>query len=414
MWFDYNGCSALGTISSVASDGSSVTVTTPNIVNTASEMSYPCPIAVPQGQGSIVTNIHITGYDPNGIYYDTRDFAASQAQYTFQSLQVTSVRDEATGTNSGSILGGDTVDIFGSGFEEPSGGSLHVCFTQTAAQMAAAGSGGVGVSDCLLSTTDGTVTVDSPEQLSVTVPNYAGEAAHIPSGQSAFDADVQVDILDASDNDVDSPINPGDEFDFELPQVDSVRDEATGTNSGSILGGDTVDIFGSGFEQPRGGSVTVCFNQTSAQAAATGVAPATQCPATTDLNTVTIDSDEQLTVTSPELADEVNNIPTGQSDLETDVIVMVSDAQVNVVVSPMTPQDIYDFDLPQVNSVSDVTSGNGTSSSGSILGGDALSVAGSGFVEPPGGSANVLFEVNGKTVKTVPVSSMKCFQIGCW
>ena len=175
----------------------------------------------------------------------------------------------------------------------------------------------------------------------VTAPDLASLAGDITPGQADLTTDVVVEIFppatDGVAQGVDSPINPGDEFDFELPQVDSVRDEATGTNSGSILGGDTVDIFGSGFEQPQGGSVTVCFNQTSAQAAATGVAPATQCPATTDLNTVTIDSDEQLTVTSPELADEVNNIPTGQSDLETDVIVMVSDAQVNVVVSPMTP-----------------------------------------------------------------------------
>ena len=289
---------------------------------------------------------------------------------------ITSVTDEQTAKNSGSILGGDTVIIKGSGFVVPAGGSSEVRFRVASPQEE------FPVNE---------VTVVSPTEIKAKVPNMAAAADKIPSGKTGLATDVIVAITDAFSHRVESPSEHDgtgpDSFEAQLPVITSVTDEQTAKNSGSILGGDTVIIKGSGFVVPAGGSSEVRFRVASPQEEFL-------------VNEVTVVSPTEIKAKVPNMAAAADKIPSGKTGLATDVIVAITDAFSHRVESPSehdgTGPDAFEALRPLVNSVEDQET---HTNEGSILGGDTLKIKGEGFGLPKGGHISVLFYSKGGVVK---------------
>ena len=222
-------------------------------------------------------------------------------------------------------------------------------------------------------------------EIKVKLPDMAEAADKIPAGKSALATDVLVVITDASANTVESPSEKNgtgpDAFAAVLPQVSNVSDEQTGTHEGSILGGDLVTIHGSGFVVPTGGKAEVKF-----RVAGSGE--------TFGAGEVTPVNSSEIKVKLPDMAEAADKIPAGKSSLATDVLVVITDASTNTVESPSekngTGPDSFEALLPVVTSVTDEQTAK---NSGSILGGDLVTIHGSGFVIPAGGSSEVRFRV---------------------
>ncbi len=301
--------------------------------------------------------------------------------YEALSLAVESVTDEVTGTNTGSILGGDQLKIEGSGFEVPEGGTATVTFEQH----------GEVLGEPLTATAKGT------EELLVTAPDFAKYESKIPEGKSALELTVRV-TLEIGGEKIESELLIGedegdDTYLASEPTITSVTDEQTGTNQGSILGGDTLKIKGSGFTIPAGDKGGISFNLYGGGVVA-GAAHET------------VLSDTEIEVTVPDLAKYEDQIPSGQNALKLELRALIEDTEDNIVASPKETA-VFEALAPQVDSVVDESTGK---SQGSALGGSTLSIKGTGLAVPAGGTAKIAFipkpgELLGEEVSATAVSA---------
>ncbi len=301
--------------------------------------------------------------------------------YEALSLAVDSVIDETTGTNYGSILGGEQLRIEGSGFEVPAGGTATVTFEQN----------GEVLGEPVTATSGGT------EDLFLTTPDFAKYEPKIPDGTSALELTVRVTLeIDGEKIESERLFGEDEGNDTYLasePAITSATDEQTGTAQGSILGGDTLKIKGSGFTVPAGGLATISFN----------LYPDGEVVGTAH---ETVTGDTELEVTVPDLAKYKDQIPSGQNALKLELRALIEDAEGNVVES-FKEAAVFEVLAPKVESVVDESTGT---NQGSVLGGSTLTIKGSGLTVPGGGEAEVAFvathgEALGEDVTATPISA---------
>jgi len=311
---------------------------------------------------------------------------------------VTSVTDQSTGTNSGSILGGDTLTVKGSGFKLSDDEEAEVQFFL--------GSNMVASSE---------VTPTSGGEIEVEAPKLGSSAKDVPEGATGLALDVRVQITyENEDGETETVKSPSelngtgpDSFEALIPKVGSVIDEASDSDQGPIFGGQTLQIDGSGFDVPQGDKATVSF-ELDGEVLGESVE-------------VTPDSATEIEVKAPDLAKYDSRVAAASrrpafggpgvalfdpdldstaGDLVLEVFVAVQDAAKDLVSSPAGAGDAYDEDGPYISSVANERTGN---KQGSILGGETLKIEGSGFEVPEGGEAKVEFYVGATRVKTVAV-----------
>ncbi|HEX4437267.1 MAG TPA: hypothetical protein VH061_10780, partial [Solirubrobacteraceae bacterium] len=279
---------------------------------------------------------------------------------TSEELEVTSVEDTTTGLDSGSILGGDTLKIKGSGFEVPEEGEAEVQLFL----------GGKSISSAV-------VTPISNSEIEVISPDLSALQSQVPDGADGLATDVRVKITTSEGGKHQETISPSsldgtgpDRYDAVVPQVTSVTDEGSGNDRGSILGGDTLKIKGSGFGAPQGGKTMVAFSLGGEQLGSKVEASSV--------------SAKEVTVSAPDLASFASKIPADKEGLPLDVTVITS-STTKEVHSKTVSGDAFEALLPKVSSVEDVETKEPV---GSILGGETLAIKGSGFNVPVGGTAS--------------------------
>src|SRR6202000_33481 len=172
---------------------------------------------------------------------------------------ITSVTDETTKKADGSILGGDTLKIKGLSFNAPADASIVVKFNL----------GGDTVKTVPVKTDETSCEEGCEEtakqtstELTVETPNLANLAKQIPEGKEGLPLNLTIEIKTKTDEVESKSSHDGkgeDAFEALLPKVTSVEDVETKAPGGSILGGETLKIKGSGFNVPVGGSAAVRF-----------------------------------------------------------------------------------------------------------------------------------------------------------
>lgn len=362
VWFDYEGCGVVATPES-ASGGTSLYVTTPNFGEPPDGSFYPCAPVIPSGVARVDSQVRVTGFDPNGVYYDTKDQdpEGSHAEFTFNSLQVTSVRDTATGCNCDSVLGGDPVTIEGAGF--PSGGA-------SAKVMFFLGTTAVETIE---------VQPSSPTLIELTAPDLARLVSKIPKGKPGLSLNVVVAYQQAEGKTVESPSSKDgrgrDLYEALVPSVESVEDTATHSRHGSVFGGDTLLLKGRGLPAPgtKEASTFVHF-----ALGASGDSPdflgehvAAEAVSATELRLI-----------APDMSRFARDVTPGQGALALNAQIELVNAEGTISgYSGFEPDgpDVYEALVPLVESVEDTAT---HSSHGPILGDDTLVLRGKGFATP--------------------------------
>lgn len=370
-----------------------LTVETPNLANLAK--------SIPEGKEGLPLNVTVAIVTKTEEVESKSSFDG-EGDDAFEALlpKVSSVADKETGEPVGSILGGETLQIKGSGFNVPVGGSASVRFylggdpvKTVEVEENPEGEGGNGFA--------------TPDEIQIPAPDLASLQDQIHEGSAGLPLDVVVAIKDAGGNEVLSPSNltgeGEDAFIAAIPVVLSVTDETTKANNGSILGGDILKIKGVAFNAPPGATVAVKFNL--------GEDTVKTVPVNTELSeceegceeAAPAQSSTELTVETPDLASLAASIPDAKEGLPLNVTVEIK-TKTDDVESKSTfdgkGDDAFEALLPKVSSVEDPETGL---ASGSIVGGETLAIKGSGFNVPEGGSAQVKFVLGGDVVKTVEV-----------
>ena len=174
-------------------------------------------------------------------------------------------------------------------------------------------------------------TVLSTSEIDVSAPDLAAFEDEISAGQDDLATEVSVQLSNPDDESesVDSATSAAADYDALIPVVDSVVDEATGESSGSITGGETLIVKGSGFEVPDGGEASVSFLDSETEEELSDVE-------------VTPLSDSEIEVSSPDLsADESKAAKDGV--LLTDVRVSIEDDEGAVADSELSDADEFSF-----------------------------------------------------------------------
>jgi hypothetical protein len=301
------------------------------------------------------------------------------------------VIDTTTDTDTASILGGQTLRITGSGFEVPAGGEAKAVlyYRETS------------IHDVPLDV-DIPVTPNSPTEIELEAPDVSFLGPVLPDEDD--EAPIRVEIqISRGGHTVGSPEEAeeeGDVYKAKLPKVKSVSDEETGQPEGSIFGGEsTLVIKGSGFEVPEGDEEFVEVYHDEQELAKTPVTP---------------ENDGEIQVETPDLTDYRDDVAAGQSALKTEVFIVIvrddSEAASRTYEvqaeeeeeeeEPATLNDEYNARVPFVSSIVNGATGE---ADGSILGGAALTIDGSGFQAPEGASEYVEFDEHGEQLTRVPV-----------
>ena len=342
-----------------------ITAVTPN----DSAQYQSCAIA--GGEDTLTADVIVTVPDA-ALGSNIASVAQSQDQFTFDNLPVVSqVYDLTTNEPSGPIIGNDQMGIKGTAFTN----ATEVVFSLPSDPNAPVDTVGVAAFD------DNDIFLPEPD-----VAAFAGD---IPAGQSGLLLDVSVGIPDADGDGgfTFSPITAKSVFTFTLPQVASVIDTTTNTNSGPLIGQDQLNITGTGFNLQNGGSLAVQFEVNG-----TTVWQSTSADSVQVNSTGTV-----LTLTEPDLIALENQISQGQPGLVTDVVVEVYDGQGAKVSSPTNPTDQFTFTVPEVASVINT---DGGTNSGSVAGGETVKIKGSNLT-PPGPTTDVIVtftDPDGKSV----------------
>jgi hypothetical protein len=348
----FGGGEQVGDLDETFKSDSEIEVEVPDLAKYADE--------IPSGQDALGLEVRYSIEDAEEL---SAVSAKEAAVFEATVPKIESVEDTTTKTDSGSILGGDTLIIKGHGFTVPAGGKATVALDS------------YGDDGELGSLLDETVKSDS--EIEVEVPDLAGWADKIPSGQDALELEVRDFIEDAEENSVTSAKEAA-VFEVTVPEIESVEDTTTKTDSGSIFGGDKLIIKGHGFTVPAGGKASVTLN----------IFGGGELVGSLDED---VESDTEIEVEVPDLAKYADKIPSGLATLHLEVRDLIADAQEHSVESPKETE-YFGAAVPVIESVEDTTT---KTDSGSIFGGDKLIIKGHGFTVPAGGDSAVKLNIFG-------------------
>ena len=306
------------------------------ISDTELMVTTPDATAAADGSASLSTSVQVTFDDTSDPSTTVQALPATTGadSFVFGAPVIDSV-SPATGNPSG----GDTVTIIGTGFEDPSLSLDAITFDP------------VGDTDGSEALTGTDATVLSDTEITVTSPDPGGELATY--GTLATRVDVSFDSVDDASDVVQALATTtlGDTFTYGAPEIDSVSPAA-----GPVDGGNTITIDGQGFGNYS--YVTVEFD---ANGTYVGEAEAS------------IVSGTELTLTAPDVSSSLGD----GSTLDTTLTATLTnyDDTVSVEAVPgAAGDDEYQFGTPVVDEVSPV--------SGPLAGGQAVTITGSGFLNP--------------------------------
>ena len=244
----------------------------------------------------------------------------------------------------GPLGGGNTITIRGSGFDNPDLNLESIDFYESDADES---------QPATLSTNDFDVVSDY--EIDVTAPD-ASDA--VSSGDASLTTEVFAHFTDENGDDVYSePLAEGDnDYDFGAPVVDSID-----PSGGPLSGGNTIQIFGSGFDNPDLNLDTVEFDPVDDT-------DGSQAFDADDAD-IQVVSDSEVDVTVPDGTAAAGS----NSSLDTDVTVTYTDENGNQVDSVPAARDDsdYTFGAPVIDSVEPA--------GGPVDGGNTIKIIGSGF-----------------------------------
>jgi hypothetical protein len=330
---DTDGSEAIDGVDATVVSDNEITVTAPNANSAA------------KGQSILESQItaSFTDSEDSNATVTSLSGSADDTDYTFGAPVIDSISP-----SSGPLSGGNTITITGSGFVN-SGLSLQsVDFDPDS-----------DTDDSLL--VPGTsATVVSDTQITVSAPDMTTEAA----GASTLLANVLVFFTDPADGA--NPIQAVPEtlgsgilnYTYGVPVINSVS-----PGVGPLAGGNTITITGSGFQDSGLTLTKISFDEpgdTNGEEALDGL-------------NATVVSDTEMTVTAP----NASALAILSSTVETQITASFSDGSGGGAITalPAEPVDAnYVFGAPQIDSISP--------GSGPLIGGNTVTITGSGFSTP--------------------------------
>ena len=288
--------------------------------------------------------------DPAGPTVPAAPAALGDDEYDFGAPVVTSVEPGA-----GPLQGGNSLQIFGSGFQNPALSFTGVDFTPLDSSGNAVGSPIAGVSPVVVSDTE----------IDVTAPDGTSAAA----GATSFDSEAVAHFTDTGGSSATVDSAPGsadsDLYTFGAPVIDAITPAA-----GPLAGGGTVKITGSGFKQAGLSFAGVTFTPdgTSQDLDAT--------------NAVVV-SDTEIDATVPNATSVANGVVTFDAQVSANFDVTGSAGETDDAVANSPGDDTYSYGAPVVDSISPAA--------GPLTGGSTVKIIGSGFQDPSLTFAGVSF-----------------------
>jgi IPT/TIG domain len=333
-----------------AIDGASPTV----VSDTEVTVTAPDATAAAAGKASLDTTLFLEyddAADPDVPVLSTPAQTAAD-DYIFGAPEIDMVQATA-----GPLAGGNTITITGSGFDNPDLTLGDVGFDPDDGGTALDGLNPVVVSDTVIT---------------VTAPNAMAAAA----ANDGSDLDVTIvlsynDPADAGEQVLSTPAHDGDDaYVFGAPVIDSVQPVA-----GPLDGGNVVTITGSGFDNPDFSLSNVAFDPSNG-------------PGIDGTDPVVV-SDTEMTVTAPDFTETAGN----ESTVHTTITAAFEDgllADSDVTTTPSTSgSNGYVFGAPLVESIVPVV--------GPVIGGNQVTITGSGFDDPDRTLSTVSFDPEGDT-----------------
>ena len=309
--------------------------------------------------GDAVLSTEITAVfteNESGEEIDSQPLEKGDNDYVFGAPVVDSVTPEG-----GSLDGGTTILIDGSGFEDPG---------LTLESVAFAPLDDTDESDTLFAS-DTDVTILSDTQIEVKTPDASGPAGTSPT----LDTEVTVVFSDETERTVLSvPAAQGDnDYTFGAPVVTAIDPEG-----GPVEGGNTITVLGSGFDDPDLQLTSVSFEAEGDTGGSDEVS--------VDGSAIHVLSNTEIQVVAPDVTDQLTE---GQDLLLTAVTAhFTTDDDTAVESVPASVGDnLYTFGAPTVDSVAP--------DDGPLGGGNTITINGSGFDEPGLTLTGVNFDPNG-------------------
>ncbi len=311
------------------------------------EIDVVAPTATDAGtSGDAVLSTEITAVftaNNSGDEVDSQPLAEGDNDYVFGAPVVDSVTPEG-----GSLDGGTTILIDGSGFEEPGLTLESVAFSPLDDTVE---------SDTLLAS-DTDVTILSNTKIEVKTPDASGPAGTSPT----LDTEVTVVYSDETERTVLSvPAVEGDnDYTFGAPVVTAI-DPAGGPEEG----GNTITVLGSGFDDPDLQLTSVSFEPEGDTGGLDEVS--------VDGSDIHVVSNTEIQVVAPDVTDQLTE---GQDVLLAAVTAhFTADDDTAVESVPAAVGDnLYTFGAPTIDSVAP--------DDGPLGGGNTITITGSGFDEP--------------------------------
>ena len=320
-----------------AIDGADTTV----VSDTEVTVTAPDATAAADGKATLSTTISLTFTDPSDpdVPLPASFSPTADDRYTFGAPVIESISPQA-----GPLAGGDTVTITGSGFQDSGLTFGKVVFAPTggADKLNAAAATVVSDTEITVTTPDATATAAGKAILATTIDVGFNDPAAPGSDINAIAETAGAGTLD---------------YTFGAPVVDSITPAA-----GALDGGTKITVTGSGFENMDLSLDSVSFEPTIGAGAA---APLTGTEAQ-------VISDTELTVITPDATSEAD----GKQTLSTQVGVFFTDTQspddqIRAVAGDGVSVLDYTFGAPVVDSVNP--------SAGPLVGGNEITITGSGF-----------------------------------
>lgn len=347
----------------------------PNVVvNNDSTITATVPNGAPdfqncgEGQTKVPVDVTVSLPDSNDGDQPVNSLVQPSDQFAYNGTPaIASLTDQTTQMSSGPILAQDPWAISGANLTG---------VTQLALSLPS--SPGTAL-------TTVAVTPSDDNDISLTAPNMQAFENDVTPGSNGLLVDVTAQLPD--------PSNPGGfissnplPFTFTIPTVTGINDVSSQDgNKGSILGGEVLDIQGSGFTVPSGGyaEVDLYLNGTEIDSFVG--------------NQVNAPSDSLITINTPDLAGySTTTLGDGGAGLVLDVEVVIHNGQDQQLTSSVTPSDQFWAEAPATTGTIDLV--NSSAPDGPILGGDPLYVNGTGFFIPNGDHLTVSFVLNGQIV----------------